>query len=363
MLHHHKKKKKKFHLVPVVTNQSQYPTQNVLSNQQQGFTMSLQSSGQKIPPFPALLRNRSDSAATRKVVGGIEINTPTTPNITLNYNQPRPEFPQELPNLTISPSPVVPGLNGYEYLPRPILTASQSVDGGQRFFLRNENIVGGVTENHPIYQFHPSDEITNIGGTYQFYPYYGAWLNANSIGSLNFGSGFSIHKIGSIQKQLEYYFSEENLSKDSYIYKVMDLQGYVPASEFVNWARMKKLDANELVIIEAASQSPFIEVNGNKLRKRFQWEKFLPDSHTYLIDNGNSNETEPFLSNTSKENIGKSNQTDKKDNLSSDEVNKEVISKIVAELETKCTMKKKDENNKENQNTEKENIQPIENHF
>lgn len=68
-----------------------------------------------------------------------------------------------------------------------------------------------------------------------------------------------------LSKQLEYYFSVENLSKDTYLQTLRELNdGYVPASILANFAKVRSLLENRLdaeaVVKAAADFSSYLEV-------------------------------------------------------------------------------------------------------
>lgn len=54
-----------------------------------------------------------------------------------------------------------------------------------------------------------------------------------------------------LQHQLEYYFSRENLSRDTYLLTQMDSDQYVPISTVANFDQVKKLTRNLRLIIDA----------------------------------------------------------------------------------------------------------------
>eukprot|EP00249_Psilotum_nudum_P024848 c29308_g1_i2 orf=754-4371(-) len=81
-------------------------------------------------------------------------------------------------------------------------------------------------------------------------------------------------------KQIEYYFSIENLCRDIYLRSNMDAQGFVPVSVIANFNRVRALTPNPTLILDSLRNSMVVEVQGDKLRKRNDWANWLlPPSH------------------------------------------------------------------------------------
>lgn len=81
-------------------------------------------------------------------------------------------------------------------------------------------------------------------------------------------------------KQIEYYFSIENLCRDIYLRSNMDEQGFIPVSVIANFNRVKMLTPNPGLILDAMRNSSVVEVQVDKMRKRDEWAKWLlPPSH------------------------------------------------------------------------------------
>ncbi|KAJ4970946.1 hypothetical protein NE237_004045 [Protea cynaroides] len=78
-----------------------------------------------------------------------------------------------------------------------------------------------------------------------------------------------------IGKQIEYYFSDENLQKDPYLLSLMDDQGWVSISKIADFNRVKKMTSNIPFILDALRSSNNIEMQGDKIRKRDDWSKWL----------------------------------------------------------------------------------------
>ncbi|KAJ4967142.1 hypothetical protein NE237_018991 [Protea cynaroides] len=72
-------------------------------------------------------------------------------------------------------------------------------------------------------------------------------------------------------KQIDYYFSSENLCKDIFLRQNMEEQGWVPVSLIAGFNRVKQLTNNLAFILDAVRSSTVVEVQGDKIRKRNDW--------------------------------------------------------------------------------------------
>ncbi|XP_047979896.1 la-related protein 1A isoform X3 [Salvia hispanica] len=82
----------------------------------------------------------------------------------------------------------------------------------------------------------------------------------------------------SIVKQIEYYFSDENLQNDPYLISLMDNQGWVPVSSIAGFKRVKQMNVEIPFIIDALQTSETVEVQGEKMRRRNEWSKWISKS-------------------------------------------------------------------------------------
>ncbi|KAG9458487.1 hypothetical protein H6P81_002995 [Aristolochia fimbriata] len=71
-----------------------------------------------------------------------------------------------------------------------------------------------------------------------------------------------------ITKQIEYYFSDENLGSDRYLLSLLDEQGWVSITKIADFNRVKSMTTDIPLILEALCGSHSIEVQGDKIRKR-----------------------------------------------------------------------------------------------
>ncbi|KAJ0083480.1 hypothetical protein Patl1_30200 [Pistacia atlantica] len=82
----------------------------------------------------------------------------------------------------------------------------------------------------------------------------------------------------SIVKQIDYYFSDENLQNDHYLISLMDAQGWVPISTIAEFKRVKRMSTDIPFILDAMHSSSTVEVQGNMIRRRDEWSKWIPAS-------------------------------------------------------------------------------------
>ncbi|KFK26365.1 hypothetical protein AALP_AA8G239200 [Arabis alpina] len=79
-------------------------------------------------------------------------------------------------------------------------------------------------------------------------------------------------------KQIEYYFSDENLQTDQYLISLMDEQGWVPTKIIADFKRVKAMTMDVEFIVYALGFSNSVEVQGDKIRKRDKWSEWVPAS-------------------------------------------------------------------------------------
>ncbi|XP_076915382.1 la-related protein 1C-like [Bidens hawaiensis] len=78
-----------------------------------------------------------------------------------------------------------------------------------------------------------------------------------------------------IVSQIDYYFSNENLVKDTYLRRNMDEQGWVPASLIAGFKKVSSLTDNVQFILDVMRSSAVVEVQGDKIRRRNDWMKWI----------------------------------------------------------------------------------------
>jgi len=79
--------------------------------------------------------------------------------------------------------------------------------------------------------------------------------------------------------QVTYYFSDENVSRDTYMWVLMDQEHYIPIAEIASWPR-------------ALRACPYAEVEGSRVRPRFIPPHLPLPQHMFqpreLIDHNNN---------------------------------------------------------------------------
>ncbi|KAL1204265.1 La-related protein 1A [Cardamine amara subsp. amara] len=100
-------------------------------------------------------------------------------------------------------------------------------------------------------------------------------------------------------KQIEYYFSDENLENDHYLISLMDEQGWVPTKIIAGFKRLRAMTMDVDFIVYALGFSNFVEVQGDKVRKR-EWAKWVLTSKRSAseekIGDTDKDSTEPITS-------------------------------------------------------------------
>ncbi|MCO5565186.1 hypothetical protein L7F22_018859 [Adiantum nelumboides] len=79
-----------------------------------------------------------------------------------------------------------------------------------------------------------------------------------------------------LQKQIEYYFSPENLIYDTFLVSKMDDEGFVPLSLIASFPRVRNLTWNTMFILDTLKNSTVVEVKNGKLRSH-EWRRWKPD--------------------------------------------------------------------------------------
>ncbi|KAK7307462.1 hypothetical protein VNO77_40554 [Canavalia gladiata] len=78
-----------------------------------------------------------------------------------------------------------------------------------------------------------------------------------------------------IVHQIDYYFSNENLIKDTFLRQNMDDQGWVPIKLIAGFNKVMHLTDNIQLILDAVRTSSVVEVQGDKIRRRNDWRRWI----------------------------------------------------------------------------------------
>jgi hypothetical protein len=92
-----------------------------------------------------------------------------------------------------------------------------------------------------------------------------------------------------LRRQIEYYFSVENLAKDSYLRGLMSPRGYVVLENLLSFRRIQQLTQSVDELTSAARSSTYLKVKNRSVRIRTDWQTWVYPKPT---DNEESSEEE-----------------------------------------------------------------------
>ncbi|BDA41797.1 probable La-related protein 1 at C-terminar half [Coccomyxa sp. Obi] len=80
-----------------------------------------------------------------------------------------------------------------------------------------------------------------------------------------------------VRRQIEYYFSVENLCKDMFLRKKMDCEGWIPTAVIASFNRVRMLTPDLAIILRALRGSPVVETSADQLsiRARDGWQNWV----------------------------------------------------------------------------------------
>ncbi|VVB18373.1 unnamed protein product [Arabis nemorensis] len=78
-----------------------------------------------------------------------------------------------------------------------------------------------------------------------------------------------------ILTQVEYYFSADNLSSDTHLRDQMNDEGWVPVRVIAGFRRLREMTDDIQTILEALRSSEVVEIKGESIRRRGDWDKYL----------------------------------------------------------------------------------------
>jgi la-related protein 1 len=162
------------------------------------------------------------------------------------------------------------GIPGGETLPvNPIMNNNNFYGTGIPQFPTNGNVM-----NPPMYTFQgPDGQVYIMPHPMQMHPYLPQMPPDVSCFIPQMPPPYNIHPgnftsttpplptesrdelISRIRLQIEYYFSDENLSKDQYLKSNMDDDGYVPLAKINSFRRIQQLRADTSMVLEAVKAS------------------------------------------------------------------------------------------------------------
>ncbi|XP_028776620.1 la-related protein 1C isoform X2 [Neltuma alba] len=134
-------------------------------------------------------------------------------------------------------------------------------------------------------QFIPPPPVRPFGGPVGFPVVYVAAPPPDSIRGVPFAPPLPPHAMffsapdlqlpAKIVNQIDYYFSGENLIKDTYLRLNMDEQGWVPIKLIAGFKKVMQLTDNVQLILDALRTSSVVEVQGDKIRRKFDWKRWI----------------------------------------------------------------------------------------
>uniref|UniRef100_A0AAY4EGW5 HTH La-type RNA-binding domain-containing protein n=1 Tax=Denticeps clupeoides TaxID=299321 RepID=A0AAY4EGW5_9TELE len=77
-----------------------------------------------------------------------------------------------------------------------------------------------------------------------------------------------------IKRQIEYYFSLDNLQRDFFLRRKMDLEGFLPVTLIASFHRVQALTTDVSLILEALKDSKEVEIIDMKIRRKVEPEKW-----------------------------------------------------------------------------------------
>ena len=102
--------------------------------------------------------------------------------------------------------------------------------------------------------------------------------------------------LSKIRQQVEFYFSKENLAKDTYLVSKMNSMLFVPVSEIAQFKHLLRLTSDINTIIKAVENSDKVVLNSDKTMIKPNMEP--PQRKTIIIRNVPSSATEDVCINS-----------------------------------------------------------------
>lgn len=92
------------------------------------------------------------------------------------------------------------------------------------------------------------------------------------------------HLPSKIVRQIDYYFSDDNLVKDTFLRQKMDVDGWVSVYLIASFKKIRELTNNVQLILDALRASNVVEIQGEKVRRKGNWRKWIKPT----MDTGSS---------------------------------------------------------------------------
>ncbi|KAJ0847398.1 putative la-type HTH domain, winged helix-like DNA-binding domain superfamily [Helianthus annuus] len=122
-----------------------------------------------------------------------------------------------------------------------------------------------------------------MGGSYVYFPalapapYRGGapvYPHGASVSSMPMSSvDLSLHD--EILKQIEYYFSDDNLVKDNYLRSHMDEEGWVSITLIAGFPKVQALTNDIQMLLSVLRDSSTCEIQDDKVRRRADWKRWI----------------------------------------------------------------------------------------
>lgn len=120
-------------------------------------------------------------------------------------------------------------------------------------------------------------QMQNPASPYSSNPQYQVYNKQSNVKNYKPKPFYALNTVNGVKKQIEYYFSDENLVKDKFFKSKMDKNGYVDVNVIAEFPRMKKAKTTIDFILKGGKLSSNLQVFGNFLRSRNSWWKFIQE--------------------------------------------------------------------------------------
>jgi len=119
----------------------------------------------------------------------------------------------------------------------------------------------------------PAAAASPYGTMYPGYPYgFSQYLLAYQmqVAHAQQAQAQSWQRLSGIRKQIDFYYSSENLHRDEFMKSLMDIDGWVPLSKIVSWKKMRALQATPEEVCFALQSNLPLDANKPKPSVRIQ---------------------------------------------------------------------------------------------